>query len=95
MAAAHLIIATDRRLTGGPADGRTGGRASLVGLAGLPSLRLTTSGLPRSTNLLYFPQGRDFVLTGSNWAAGGIRRGSATSAPRRTRRSPCAAGRWR
>ncbi|MDT7804548.1 MAG: hypothetical protein QOI78_7981 [Actinomycetota bacterium] len=48
-----------------------GGRVSLVALAGLPSLRLTTtgrkSGLPRSTNLLYFPHGGDFVLTGSNW----------------------------
>lgn len=66
MAAAHVIIATDRWLYRW-----SGGRVSLVGLAGLPSLRLTTtgrrSGLPRSTNLLYFPQGRDFVLTGSNW----------------------------
>ncbi|WP_328610105.1 nitroreductase family deazaflavin-dependent oxidoreductase [Amycolatopsis sp. NBC_00345] len=48
-----------------------GGKVSLVGIAGLPSLRLTTvgrkSGLPRSTNLLYFPHGADFVLTGSNW----------------------------
>jgi deazaflavin-dependent oxidoreductase (nitroreductase family) len=48
-----------------------GGRVSLVALAGLPSLRLTTtgrkSGLPRSTNLLYFPRGDDLVLTGSNW----------------------------
>jgi len=48
-----------------------GGRVSLVALAGLPSLRLTTtgrkSGLPRSTNLLYYPHGRDYVLTGSNW----------------------------
>jgi deazaflavin-dependent oxidoreductase (nitroreductase family) len=42
-----------------------------VALAGLPSLRLTTtgrkSGLPRSTNLLYYPRGDDFVLTASNW----------------------------
>ncbi|SEB42759.1 deazaflavin-dependent oxidoreductase, nitroreductase family [Amycolatopsis lurida] len=47
------------------------GKVSLVALAGLPSLRLTTtgrkSGLPRSTNLLYFPHGGDFVLVGSNW----------------------------
>jgi deazaflavin-dependent oxidoreductase (nitroreductase family) len=47
------------------------GRISLVAMAGLPSLRLTTvgrkSGLPRSTNLLYFPHGEAFVLTGSNW----------------------------
>ena len=48
-----------------------GGRVSLVALAGLPSLRLTTtgrkSGLPRSTNLLYYPRSGDFVLTASNW----------------------------
>jgi deazaflavin-dependent oxidoreductase (nitroreductase family) len=48
-----------------------GGRVSLVALAGLPSLRLTTtgrkSGLSRSTNLLYFPRGDDLVLTASNW----------------------------
>ncbi|GAA4534430.1 nitroreductase/quinone reductase family protein [Amycolatopsis samaneae] len=48
-----------------------GGRVSLVAMAGLPSLRLTTtgrrSGLPRSTNLLYYPDGDRFVLTGSNW----------------------------
>jgi deazaflavin-dependent oxidoreductase (nitroreductase family) len=47
------------------------GRTGLVALAGLPSLRLTTtgrrSGLQRGTNLLYYPRGRDFVLTGSNW----------------------------
>jgi deazaflavin-dependent oxidoreductase (nitroreductase family) len=47
------------------------GRVSLVGIAGLPSLRLTTvgrkSGLPRSTNLLYFPYDDGFVLVGSNW----------------------------
>ena len=49
----------------------TNGRVSLVALAGLPSLRLTTigrkSGLPRSTNLLFSPYGEEFVLTGSNW----------------------------
>ncbi|SEF22306.1 deazaflavin-dependent oxidoreductase, nitroreductase family [Amycolatopsis pretoriensis] len=48
-----------------------GGRVSLVALAGLPSLRLTTtgrkSGQLRSTNLLYFPHGADLVLTASNW----------------------------
>jgi deazaflavin-dependent oxidoreductase (nitroreductase family) len=49
----------------------TQGRVSLVGLAGLPSLRLTTTGrktgLARSTNLLFYPRGDEFVLTGSNW----------------------------
>ncbi|HEY3471245.1 MAG TPA: nitroreductase family deazaflavin-dependent oxidoreductase [Amycolatopsis sp.] len=48
-----------------------GGRVSLVALAGLPSLRLTTtgrkSGLARATNLLYYPHGDGFVLTASNW----------------------------
>ncbi|MBB4683664.1 nitroreductase family deazaflavin-dependent oxidoreductase [Amycolatopsis jiangsuensis] len=66
MAASRAIIATDQRL-----HRWFGGRVSLVGIAGLPSLRLTTtgrrSGLPRSTNLLYYPHGRDIVLTGSNW----------------------------
>jgi deazaflavin-dependent oxidoreductase (nitroreductase family) len=50
--------------------GLTNGRVSLVALAGLPSLRLTTigrkSGLPRNTNLLFFPYGEEIVLTGSN-----------------------------
>lgn len=47
------------------------GKVSLVAIAGLPSLRLTTvgrkSGQPRSTNLLYFPHEDGFVLVGSNW----------------------------
>ncbi|MFC4003442.1 nitroreductase family deazaflavin-dependent oxidoreductase [Prauserella oleivorans] len=47
------------------------GRVSLVTIAGLPSLRLTTrgrkTGVPRATNLLYYPDGADFVVTGSNW----------------------------
>ncbi|MFD2474707.1 nitroreductase family deazaflavin-dependent oxidoreductase [Amycolatopsis silviterrae] len=66
MSASRAIIATDRQL-----HRWFGGRVTLVGLAGLPSLRLTTtgrrSGLPRSTNLLYYPHGSEFVLTGSNW----------------------------
>ncbi|WP_116206179.1 nitroreductase family deazaflavin-dependent oxidoreductase [Amycolatopsis circi] len=66
MGASRSIIATDRQL-----HRWFGGRITLVGLAGLPSLRLTTtgrrSGLPRSTNLLYYPHGSEFVLTGSNW----------------------------
>jgi deazaflavin-dependent oxidoreductase (nitroreductase family) len=49
----------------------SGGRLSLLGLAGLPSMRLTTvgrkSGLPRTVNLLYFPYGDEFVLIASNW----------------------------
>ena len=62
----RVVVWTDRQL-----HRAFGGRVSLVALAGLPSLRLTTtgrrSGLPRSTNLLYYPHGGDYVLTGSNW----------------------------
>lgn len=47
------------------------GRVTLLGAAGLPSLRVTTtgrkSGLPRAVNLLYFPHQGEYVLTGSNW----------------------------
>jgi deazaflavin-dependent oxidoreductase (nitroreductase family) len=66
MRTAGLVVWADKKL-----HRVSGGRVSLVALAGLPSLRLTTTGrktgLPRSTNLLYFPHGADFVLTGSNW----------------------------
>nr|WP_028662904.1 nitroreductase family deazaflavin-dependent oxidoreductase [Saccharomonospora halophila] len=47
------------------------GRVSLVGLAGLPSVHLTTlgrrSGAPRGTNLLSMPDGAGYVVVGSNW----------------------------
>lgn len=47
------------------------GRVSLVGLAGLPSVHLTTlgrrSGVPRGTNLLCLPDGGGYVVVGSNW----------------------------
>ncbi|PRX45122.1 deazaflavin-dependent oxidoreductase (nitroreductase family) [Prauserella shujinwangii] len=47
------------------------GRVSLVGIAGLPSLRLRTvgrrTGLLREHNLLYLPGDGDYVLTASNW----------------------------
>ena len=66
MRTARVVVWADKKL-----HRAFGGRVSLVALAGLPSLRLTTtgrkSGLPRSTNLLYFPRGGDFVLTASNW----------------------------
>lgn len=66
MRTAGAVVWADRKL-----HKAFGGRVSLVALAGLPSLRLTTtgrkSGLPRSTNLLYYPHGSDYVLTGSNW----------------------------
>jgi deazaflavin-dependent oxidoreductase (nitroreductase family) len=66
MRTAGFVVWADKKL-----HRAFGGRVSLVALAGLPSLRLTTtgrkSGLPRSTNLLYFPHGDDLVLTASNW----------------------------
>lgn len=66
MRLSKVIIWGDRRL-----HRVSRGRVSLVGIAGLPSLRLTTlgrkSGLPRSTNLLYYPDRDGFVLVGSNW----------------------------
>lgn len=49
----------------------TNNRASLVGIAGLPSLQITVpgrkSGIPRTTALLCVPIGDSFVVTGSNW----------------------------
>lgn len=52
---------------------RTGGRLSLLRLAGRPYLVLTTtgrrSGLARSVPLLYIPDGVDFVVVGSNWGS--------------------------
>ena len=66
MRTATAVVWADKRL-----HRVTGGRVSLVALAGLPSLRLTTtgrkSGLERNTNLLYYPSGDGFVLTASNW----------------------------
>jgi deazaflavin-dependent oxidoreductase (nitroreductase family) len=47
------------------------GRVSLVGMAGMPSLRLVTTGrktgLARVNDLLYTPYGDDFVVIGSGW----------------------------
>lgn len=66
MRLAGAVVPVDQRLYR-----LTRGRLSLVAIAGLPALRLTTtgrrSGLARHTNLLYLPQGSEFVLTGSNW----------------------------
>lgn len=49
----------------------TGNRCSLVGIAGLASLRLTVpgrkTGIPRTTALLCVPRGDGFIITGSNW----------------------------
>ena len=47
------------------------GRLSLVRLAGMPSLRLVTTGrrtgLSRANDLLYTPYGAEYVLIGSGW----------------------------
>lgn len=49
----------------------SGNRLSLVRLAGMPSLRLVTTGrrtgLVRENDLLYTPYGDDYVLIGSGW----------------------------
>lgn len=66
MRVAPVVVPIDRFL-----HRWAGGRITLVGLAGLPSLRLTTigrrTGLARSTNLLYVPYQDGFVLVGSGW----------------------------
>ncbi|WP_456318997.1 nitroreductase family deazaflavin-dependent oxidoreductase [Amycolatopsis aidingensis] len=63
---ADLIVRLDRRLYA-----LSGGRFGLVALAGLPSVRLRTtgrrSGLARATNLLCLPRAGELVLVGSNW----------------------------
>lgn len=50
---------------------RTRGRLSVLRLAGIPSLLLTTtgrrSGQRRSVPLLYVPHGEEYVVVGSNW----------------------------
>lgn len=50
---------------------RTGGRLSLLKLAGMPSMLLSTTGrrtgATRETPLLYVPHGTEFIVVGSNW----------------------------
>lgn len=66
MRLAPLIVPMDRRL-----QWLSRGRLSLLGLAGLPWVRLSTtgrrSGLERSSTLLAMPDGDGYVLTGSGW----------------------------
>lgn len=49
----------------------TRGRVSVLGILGLPSCTITTtgrsSGQPRRQPLLYVPDGDGYVLVGSNW----------------------------
>jgi deazaflavin-dependent oxidoreductase (nitroreductase family) len=60
------IVGFDRLLQRG-----SGGRASLLGIAGLPALTLTVtgrrSGEPRTTPLLYVPHDGACLVAGSNW----------------------------
>ena len=66
MRLAPVIIPADRFL-----HRMSRGRLTLVGLAGLPSLRLLTtgrkSGLTRTNDLLYTPYGDRHVVIGSGW----------------------------
>jgi deazaflavin-dependent oxidoreductase (nitroreductase family) len=66
MKLAPVIIPVDRAL-----HRVSGGRLSLLRMAGMPSLRLVTTGrktgLPRSNDLLYTPYGGDYVVIGSGW----------------------------
>lgn len=52
---------------------RTGGRLSLLRIAGLPNLTLTAlgrkSGIPRQTPLLCVPYGQDILVAGSNFGS--------------------------
>lgn len=60
------IVRTDKAL-----QGATGGRITILDVAGLPNLMLTTtgrkSGLPRSTPLLCVPDGNRILIAGSNF----------------------------
>ncbi|QIS12124.1 nitroreductase family deazaflavin-dependent oxidoreductase [Nocardia arthritidis] len=51
----------------------TGGRMGVLDLAGLPSIEITVrgrkTGTPRTTSLLYVPNGEAFVVIGSNWGS--------------------------
>jgi deazaflavin-dependent oxidoreductase (nitroreductase family) len=66
MKLAPVIIRLDRAL-----HKVSRGRLSLVRLAGMPSLRLVTTGrrtgLERANDLLYTPYGDDYVVIGSGW----------------------------
>ncbi|MFQ6397486.1 nitroreductase family deazaflavin-dependent oxidoreductase [Nocardia sp. KC 131] len=51
----------------------SGGKRGILDLAGLPSIEITVpgrkTGLPRSTSLLYVPDGANFLVLGSNWGS--------------------------
>lgn len=66
MKLAPVILVLDRFL-----HRLTKGRASVLGIARMPSLRLVTTGrktgLPRASDLLYTPYDGEYVLIGSGW----------------------------
>ena len=66
MRLAPVIVAVDRVL-----HRISRGRLSLLRIAGMPSLRLVTTGRrtgqPRAIDLLYTPYGADYVVIGSGW----------------------------
>lgn len=66
MRLAPVIIPVDRALYR-----ISGGRVSLLRVAGMPSLRLVTTGRrtgqPRATDLLFTPYGGRYVVIGSGW----------------------------
>jgi deazaflavin-dependent oxidoreductase (nitroreductase family) len=66
MRLAPVIIPVDRVL-----HRVSRGRVTLLRIAGMPSLRLVTtgrrSGLPRTNDLLYTPYGDEYVVIGSGW----------------------------
>ncbi|GAA0810313.1 nitroreductase/quinone reductase family protein [Spirilliplanes yamanashiensis] len=73
LGAQRWFAALGRRLT--PLDRRlhrlTGGRWSVIGRHGLPSLLITTTGrttgLPRTQPLLYATDAGGYIVAGSNW----------------------------
>lgn len=62
------VVWTDQRI-----EQLSGGRFTLLDVAGLPNLRLTVrgrkSGTPRTIPLLAVPRGDDWLIAGSNWGA--------------------------
>ncbi|MEU1428555.1 nitroreductase family deazaflavin-dependent oxidoreductase [Nocardia sp. NPDC005746] len=68
MHASGSILASDRAVRR-----ITRGRNGVLDIAGLPSLELTVigrkTGVPRTTSLLYVPNGDSILLIGSNWGS--------------------------
>ncbi|MFE5284948.1 nitroreductase family deazaflavin-dependent oxidoreductase [Nocardia sp. NPDC056611] len=68
MHASGTILASDRAVRR-----ITRGRNGVLDIAGLPSLELTVigrkTGVPRTTSLLYVPNGDSILLIGSNWGS--------------------------